>query len=69
MIERKPSHFGSKLSAPAGIRGTDLASIGATGGITGKRKALIVADSQPALEVEAARLEPVAFGRELDESR
>jgi hypothetical protein len=26
------------------MRGTDLASIGATGGITGKRKHLIVAD-------------------------
>src|SRR5260370_31038028 len=38
MMERKPSHLGSKLRAPAGIRGTDLASIGSTGGITGKRK-------------------------------
>src|SRR6266852_5677525 len=45
MIDRKPSHFGSKLSAPLGISGTDLASIGSTGGITGKRKPLLVADS------------------------
>src|SRR5437879_1069993 len=66
MIDRKPSHFGSKLSAPAGIRGTDLASIGATGGMTGKRNAPIVADGRCSVEVEAAGLEPVAFGRELD---
>ena len=44
MMDRKPSHFGSKLSAPSGICGTDLASIGATGGITGKRNVPIVAD-------------------------
>src|SRR5580698_11541509 len=36
MIDRKPSHFGSKLSAPAGMSFTDLASIGATGGMTGR---------------------------------
>ncbi len=32
--DRKPSHFGS-YDAPAGISGTALASIGATGGMTG----------------------------------
>jgi len=32
-----------------------LASIGATGGITGKRKVLIVADSKLAARVEAQR--------------
>ena len=37
MIDRKPSHFGSKLSAPSGISFTDLASIGETGGMTGSR--------------------------------
>src|SRR5215471_21579695 len=41
MIDRKPSHFGSKLSAPSGMRGTALASIGATGGITGRFKLVI----------------------------
>ena len=35
MIDRKPSHFGSKLYGPSGIFGTGLASIGATGGLTG----------------------------------
>src|SRR5215204_1822377 len=34
-IDRKPSHFGSKDSEPSGICGTDFASIGATGGMTG----------------------------------
>ena len=38
MIERNPSHFGSKLSAPSGICGTALASIGATGGTTDRFK-------------------------------
>ena len=33
-IERNPSHFGS-YEAPGGIVATDLASMGATGGITG----------------------------------
>ncbi len=33
-IDRKPSHFGS-YDAPGGIVLTDLASIGATGGMTG----------------------------------
>ena len=42
MIERNPSHFGSYENAPVGIAGTDLASIGATGGITGRRMPLIV---------------------------
>src|SRR4051812_43000528 len=32
--DRKPSHFGS-YDAPDGMVGTDLASIGATGGMTG----------------------------------
>ena len=36
-IDRKPSHLGSKLSGPRGISLTGLASIGATGGITGRR--------------------------------
>jgi len=36
MIERKPSHFGSYDSAPVGICGTALASIGETGGMTGR---------------------------------
>src|SRR5450755_558372 len=35
-MERKPSHFGSKLSGPSGMSLTDLASIGDTGGITGR---------------------------------
>src|SRR6266571_9112921 len=64
MIDLKPSHFGSKLSAPSGICGTDLASIGATGGMTGKRTVPIVADPSALSAVEAPRLEPVAFGRE-----
>src|SRR6478609_6668556 len=33
-MARKPSHFGS-YSLPAGMEGTDLASMGSTGGITG----------------------------------
>jgi hypothetical protein len=33
-IDRKPSHFGS-YQAPGGIAGTDFASIGETGGMTG----------------------------------
>jgi len=33
-IDRKPSHFGS-YQAPDGIEGTDFASIGETGGMTG----------------------------------
>src|SRR5262245_54438411 len=37
MIDRKPSHLGSKLYEPVGISATDLASMGATGGITGRR--------------------------------
>ena len=32
-----PSHFGSKDCRPEGIAGTDLASVRATGGMTGKR--------------------------------
>src|SRR5437762_10515658 len=43
-MERKPSHFGSNESAPLGISGTDLASIGATGGITGNFMRPIVTD-------------------------
>ena len=35
-IERKPSHFGSKLIAPRGISLTAFASIGETGGMTGR---------------------------------
>src|SRR4051812_37839488 len=35
MMERNPSHFGSYESWPSGTLGTDLASIGDTGGITG----------------------------------
>ncbi len=39
-MQRNPSHFGSKLSPPylagSGIPFTDLASIGCTGGITGR---------------------------------
>ena len=34
-IDRKPSHFGS-YQAPGGIVATDLASIGETGGMTGR---------------------------------
>ena len=35
-MERNPSHFGSKDRSPVGIAGTDLASIGDTGGMTGR---------------------------------
>src|SRR5215218_2426351 len=35
-IVRNPSHLGSKLQAPSGSSPTGLASIGATGGITGR---------------------------------
>src|SRR6266540_1990693 len=35
-IVRNPSHLGSKLQGPSGSSGTGLASIGATGGITGR---------------------------------
>src|SRR4029453_6427993 len=35
-IVRNPSPLGSKLQAPSGRSGTGLASIGATGGITGR---------------------------------
>ena len=39
-MHRNPSHFGSKLSPPnfsgSGIPLTDFASIGRTGGITGR---------------------------------
>ena len=35
-IDRKPSHLGSKLNGPSGICGTGRASIGATGGLTGR---------------------------------
>src|SRR5215475_7890568 len=40
MIDRKPSHLGSKLYEPVGISATDLASMGGTGGITGRRMRL-----------------------------
>jgi hypothetical protein len=33
-MDRKPSHFGS-YDMPAGMFGTDFASMGATGGMTG----------------------------------
>src|SRR5262245_56451888 len=35
IIDRNPSHLGSKLYEPSGISLTALASIGATGGVTG----------------------------------
>src|SRR5215212_4757370 len=35
-IVRNPSHLGSKLNGPSGSSATGLASIGATGGITGR---------------------------------
>ena len=38
-IDRKPSHFGSNTKSPRGIFSTGLASIGATGGLTGRSMA------------------------------
>ena len=42
-MERNPSHFGSNDRGPLGICGTDFASIGATGGITGSCMVAILA--------------------------
>ncbi len=42
-MERNPSHLGSNDRATLGICGTDLASIGATGGITGSCMLAILA--------------------------
>ena len=42
-MERNPSHLGSNDIGPLGIWGTDFASIGATGGITGSCMLAILA--------------------------
>src|SRR5215204_3152147 len=77
-IDRKPSHFGSKDSEPSGICGTDFASIGATGGITGRSMRSLLRtiavraheeDRAPALTEASFRLGQIAgqgFRRRLD---
>src|SRR5690242_3513883 len=42
-MQRKPSHFGSYSSSPSGRPFTDLASIGATGGESGRSMPAILA--------------------------
>ena len=53
-IDRNPSHLGSKTYSPDGMAGTALASIGATGGITG-RSMLAVSHSRWHAIVSAVR--------------
>lgn len=52
-IARKPSHLAS-YCIPGGISGTDLASIGATGGITGRSMSPMVPPPDPARTGTAA---------------